>query len=184
MAQTYNVQIEDSAGNKYCPKPDLLTTKEQLTANNAAGKSVDALVVKMINNDLKFPDGTGFYPDVKDGICGWNTSAARGADTFHPFNNHNHEIDIQTGVGKQSATITFNNIPRKESYLVLSSESFSTVKPDISGDLVSCEEILYHHSGYSMCGIYKIVTSKLNGTISVTKKYNNTYEFTLNGIIF
>ena len=27
----------------------------------------------------------GFYPDVKDGIRGWNSSAARGADTFHPF---------------------------------------------------------------------------------------------------
>lgn len=51
MAQ-YNIQIEDSAGNKYFPKPDLLTTKEQLTANNAAGKSVDALVVKEINNNL------------------------------------------------------------------------------------------------------------------------------------
>ena len=52
MAQTYNVQIEDSEGNKYCPKPDLLTTKEQLAANNASGKSVDALVVKEINNNL------------------------------------------------------------------------------------------------------------------------------------
>ena len=47
---TYNVQIEDSAGNKYHPKPDLLTTREQLAANTAAGKSVDALVVKEINN--------------------------------------------------------------------------------------------------------------------------------------
>lgn len=86
---TYNVQIEDSAGNKYYPKPDLLTTKEQLSANTAAGKSVDALVVKEINNNLnassKFPDGAGFYPDVKDGIRGYNTNAARGADTFHPF---------------------------------------------------------------------------------------------------
>lgn len=52
MAQTYNVQVEDSEGNKYCPKPDLLTTKEQLAANNAAGKSVDALVIKEINNNL------------------------------------------------------------------------------------------------------------------------------------
>ena len=49
---TYNVQIEDSAGNKYHPKPDLLTTREQLAANTAAGKSVDALVVKAINNNL------------------------------------------------------------------------------------------------------------------------------------
>ena len=48
----YNVQVEDSAGNQYCPKPDLLTTKEQLSANTAAGKSVDALVVKELNNNL------------------------------------------------------------------------------------------------------------------------------------
>lgn len=48
----YNVQMEDSAGNQYCPKPDLLTTKEQLSANTAAGKSVDALVVKELNNNL------------------------------------------------------------------------------------------------------------------------------------
>ena len=48
----YNVQVEDSAGNQYCPKPDLLTTKEQLSANTASGKSVDALVVKELNNKL------------------------------------------------------------------------------------------------------------------------------------
>ncbi len=50
---TYNIQVEDSAGNKYHPKPDLLTTKEQLRANTAAGKSVDALVVKELDNNLK-----------------------------------------------------------------------------------------------------------------------------------
>lgn len=33
-----------------------------------------------------FPDGTGFYPDTKDGVHGYNTDAARGADTFYPFN--------------------------------------------------------------------------------------------------
>ncbi len=59
MAQTYNVQVEDSEGNKYCPKPDLLTSKEQLSANTKSGKSVDALVVKEINNNLtsQLPSG-------------------------------------------------------------------------------------------------------------------------------
>lgn len=33
-----------------------------------------------------FPDGVGFYPDTKDGVRGYNTDAARGADTFRPFN--------------------------------------------------------------------------------------------------
>lgn len=35
--------------------------------------------------NLKFPDGLGFYPDIKDGIRGYNTDSARGADTFSPF---------------------------------------------------------------------------------------------------
>lgn len=61
----YNVQMEDSAGNQYCPKPDLLTTKEQLSANTASGKSVDALVVKELNNKLGncslIQEGNNFY---------------------------------------------------------------------------------------------------------------------------
>ena len=69
---TYNIQVEDSAGNKYHPKPDLLTTKEQLRANTAAGKSVDALVVKELDNNLtsQLPGGVkilaeGSGADVK-----------------------------------------------------------------------------------------------------------------------
>lgn len=34
-----------------------------------------------------FPDGTDFYLDVQDGVSGFNTDPARGADTFHPFFN-------------------------------------------------------------------------------------------------
>lgn len=37
---------------------------------------------KGLSNDLKFPSGKGFYPDEKDGIAGYNTDPARGADTF------------------------------------------------------------------------------------------------------
>ena len=38
-----------------------------------------------LSRDLKFPDGTGFYPDIKDGVRGYNTDPKRGADTFNPF---------------------------------------------------------------------------------------------------
>lgn len=38
-----------------------------------------------LNNNLMFPDGVHFYPDIKDGKRGYNTDAARGADTFVPF---------------------------------------------------------------------------------------------------
>lgn len=67
-------------------------------ANNctttAAGSVLDARQGKVLmdkanqlSSDLKFPDGTGFYPDIKDGQQGYNTDPARGADTFHPFKN-------------------------------------------------------------------------------------------------
>lgn len=37
-------------------------------------------------NNLMFPDGTHFYPDKQGDDYGFNTDAARGADTFRPFN--------------------------------------------------------------------------------------------------
>lgn len=44
--------------------------------------------ITSFNNELKFPDGTGFYPDIKNGIHGYNTDPERGADTFSPFSNY------------------------------------------------------------------------------------------------
>lgn len=41
-----------------------------------------------------FPDGTGFYPDTKDGVRGYNTDAARGADTFCPFSSIHKDTTI------------------------------------------------------------------------------------------
>lgn len=38
-----------------------------------------------LSRDLKFPDGVGFYPDIQDGVRGYNTDPKRGADTFTPF---------------------------------------------------------------------------------------------------
>ena len=38
-----------------------------------------------LGRDLKFPDGVGFYPDIQDGVRGYNTDPKRGADTFTPF---------------------------------------------------------------------------------------------------
>lgn len=49
---------------------------------------------------MKFPDGTRFYPDIQDGVSGYNTSEERGADTFHPFR---REPLIETDYGKSYA---------------------------------------------------------------------------------
>lgn len=64
---------------------DILDTEEEIEANTDAGKATGALVTKRLISELKFPDGTKFYPDIQDGEYGFNTAADRGADTFHPF---------------------------------------------------------------------------------------------------
>ncbi|MDE7445882.1 MAG: hypothetical protein K2N15_09320, partial [Lachnospiraceae bacterium] len=66
---------------------DILDSKEEIEANTEPGKIAGALAVQEMLNNLNFPDGTGFYPDVQNGVRGYNTDAARGADTFHPFSN-------------------------------------------------------------------------------------------------
>ena len=63
----------------------VLDTMEEIDANTDAGKVAGALAVKELSSELKFPDGTKFYPDIQDGEYGFNTAADRGADTFHPF---------------------------------------------------------------------------------------------------
>lgn len=41
--------------------------------------------VEQLNQNIAFPDGVGFYPDIQDGVRGYNTDQERGADTFVPF---------------------------------------------------------------------------------------------------
>lgn len=66
-------------------KEETLQTLEEVEANTENGHLVGAEVVKELNNNLAFPDGTKFYPDIKDGKYGFNSDPARGADTFIPF---------------------------------------------------------------------------------------------------
>lgn len=49
---------------------------------------------RVLSRDLKFPDGVGFYPDIQDGVRGYNTDPKRGADTFTPFKN---TVNLGTG---------------------------------------------------------------------------------------
>lgn len=50
----------------------------------------------ILNNKLMFPDGTEFYPDIKNGLHGFNTDPQRGADTFFPFKQlHHGKVYIQ-----------------------------------------------------------------------------------------
>lgn len=80
MATKYNAQMEDSEGNVYLMTPDLLDTKEALSANTKKGKAVDAMVVKELNNNMT---GINVYVG-SDGKIHFKNSA--GADTALNFN--------------------------------------------------------------------------------------------------
>ena len=54
-------------------------------ASTSSRIAASAKSVNQLSNDLAFPDGVRFYPDVKDGVRGFNIDPARGADTFSPF---------------------------------------------------------------------------------------------------
>lgn len=62
---------------------------------------------------FNFPDGTGFYPDIKDGVRGYNTDPERGADTFHPFKVDCSDIEQGTfNSNNGTVTITLENLPK------------------------------------------------------------------------
>lgn len=52
MGSKYNAQMEDSEGNVYLMKPDIIDSNEALLANTKAGKVPDALLVKELNKSM------------------------------------------------------------------------------------------------------------------------------------
>lgn len=57
-----------------------------------------------LNENITFPDGSGFYPDVQDGVRGYNTDPGRGADTFVPFKKSPILIGSRSGNGTINCT--------------------------------------------------------------------------------
>lgn len=74
---------EGSAANYQVANND--TTEAEGFVADARIVRTHGLEIDGLSRDLKFPDGTGFYPDIKDGVHGYNTDSKRGADTFIPF---------------------------------------------------------------------------------------------------
>ena len=75
----------------------------------------------MISSDIKFPDGVGFYPDIQEGVRGYNTDPARGADTFNPFRSEPEwEYFYNRNSGTTTYTYAFDDLDtRKVYYFVL-----------------------------------------------------------------
>lgn len=111
---TYNVQLEDSAGNRYHPKPDLLTTKEQVSANTTAGKSVDAQVIKEMNNNLAAQMG-GIKLIAEGSGAGTKYYAQLGADAASKKTLGNTDIEVDIRV-KTSGTYPTQSVVVAISY--------------------------------------------------------------------
>ncbi len=118
-------QIEDYQGHKIYPRPDMLSTMEEVEANTTANKSVDALVVKELNSCLNFPNNQGhFYTDYQDGKYGFNTDPSRGADTFIPFKSEfiiekiASMQNIESGANDHIQSIDLSSCPDYENYVL------------------------------------------------------------------
>lgn len=69
----------------------VLNSKEEIEANTSENMIAGATSVKELYSSLE-SNNEHFYYDVQNGVRGFNTDPARGADTFHPFNRINGEI--------------------------------------------------------------------------------------------
>lgn len=106
---TRSKNIVDAINEVNDKEVEVLDTKAEIEANTEEGKVAGAAAVKEIfgelNDKVVFPDGTGFYPDVQNGVRGYNTDPQRGADTFCPFTDRDMEI---LTTANQSMTYTFD----------------------------------------------------------------------------
>lgn len=76
-----------AAINEVNAKPSGGGSASETTYNNTASGMTATNVQDAVDelNDSLLASGEHFYYDVKDGVRGYNTEAARGADTFRPF---------------------------------------------------------------------------------------------------
>lgn len=62
----------------------VLNSKEEIEANTSENMIAGATTVKELYSSLE-SNNEHFYYDVQNGVRGFNTDPARGADTFYPF---------------------------------------------------------------------------------------------------
>ena len=127
---------------------DILDTPEEIEANTEPEKVAGALAVKEmfdeLNDNLQFPDGVKFYPDVQNGVRGYNTDAARGADTFYPFSESEYDV-------------VMTNIP--EDY---------TIKIGYKPSFLAVVFVPYEGWDYCVSGVYRTDGASVSGYMEIT----------------
>lgn len=105
-----------------------------------------------ISGKLTNPDGENFYFDIQNGVRGYNTDAARGADTFHPFK---QGIELVGSVAAESTSYT-------------SDESFSLDCSGVNGfELLTVDSFLFVPTSNRMAANGDSGGGSFNGTYSL-----------------
>lgn len=144
----------------------IIDDREELEANTEKGMLVDALVVKDLNDSLKFPDGTQFYADIKDGKPGFNTDPERGADTFVPFRSSLKAWYI-TGTGGGSNSWTFDIKSKCEEWadIIINSDQWT---------LLAATSEVYAPTGATLMRSVLGTYNNSTGLITFPNSQNNT----------
>ena len=89
-----------------------------ITVNNTQNSSINGL------NGQLTSGGTKFYFDYHNGSWGWNSSAGRGADTFHPFRTSGYSksqtLSADFPIAEATTyggTLTFDQLSRIDGFL-------------------------------------------------------------------
>lgn len=149
----------------------VLKTIEEVEANTNDTNLVGATVFATLNDNLTFPDGVKFYPDIQNGERGYNTDPARGADTFSPFSGKWEKI--YTGsTSAQPSTVTFSGEYDLFTFRVWNSkrskyEWFSVPKLKLSGES-SGDLYYYNYTAFGIC-------AEIHGADMRLYAYENIY---------
>ena len=122
-----------------------------------------------LNTSGSAGSGDSFYFDYKDSQYGYNTSSARGADTFHPFKSGAQPI-VKLGTGSTggytSTTITIQLSKVPEQYIVLIESASCSVKEIGSG--------AWESKGPISIGSYSLSGTTLTVTVAISGHKNHT----------
>ena len=110
-----------------------------------------------------FPDGTYFYPDKQGDEYGYNTDAARGADTFRPFRSKPFYL-YKDGVFN-AAYVTNSRVIPKDNYIYITTTPNGTIdftQPvDVTHYNFLMIDITHGGNGAAVIGIVRNVNDKV-----------------------
>ena len=167
----YRVIAAISQGASLVPNTNIseTTVGAQLTSiigtNNSQTTSINTL------NGQLTSGSTHFYFDYKNGRWGWNSSAARGADTFHPFRGDSSDSTSQTvsvtldNSSDDHIELTFNQLTRIDAIEELSVNN--------TGVEIAVISLTYSNNAVNLTLHYRYSGES---TLSVTAKQYHAFD--------